>query len=121
MNHTILTVDDSACMRQMVAHVLRHAGYNVLEAHDGDAAIAIARSRRLDAVITDQNMHGMDGLSLVQAVRSIDGHAKTPIVLLTTERSDEMKRRGREAGATGWMVKPFDPLALVDLCRRILR
>lgn len=121
MNRTILTVDDSACMRQMVAHVLRHAGYDVVEAHDGDAALAIARTRRIDAVITDQNMPGTDGLTLVRTLRSIDGHAKTPIVLLTTERSDEMKQRGREAGATGWMVKPFDPLALVDLCRRILR
>lgn len=120
MSRTILTVDDSACMRQMVAHVLRHAGYDVVEAHDGDAALEIARCRRVDAVITDQNMPGIDGLALVRMLRSLEGHAATPIVLLTTERSVEMKQRGRDAGATGWMVKPFDPLALVDLCRRIL-
>ena len=107
-------------MRQMVAHVLRQAGYTVVEAEDGDEALALASRRQVDAVITDHNMPRMDGLTLVRSLRSIDGYASTPIMLLTTESSAEMKQKGREAGATGWMVKPFDPDRLLDMCRRIL-
>ena len=120
MTRTILAVDDSTSMRQMVGHVLREAGYNVLEAADGDDALELAQRQRVDAVITDHNMPRMDGISLVRMLRALDDYAKTPIVLLTTESSPEMKLRGREAGATGWMVKPFDPLRLIDMCRRIL-
>jgi two-component system chemotaxis response regulator CheY len=107
-------------MRQMVAHVLKQAGYTVVEAEDGDEALALASRQRVDAVITDHNMPRMDGLTLVRSLRAIDGYASTPIMLLTTESSAEMKQKGREAGATGWMVKPFDPDRLLDMCRRIL-
>ena len=73
----------------------------------------------MDAVITDHNMPRMDGLSLVRLLRAMDDYARTPIVLLTTESSDEMKQRGREAGATGWMVKPFDPDRLIETVRKV--
>jgi two-component system chemotaxis response regulator CheY len=120
MTRTILAVDDSASMRQMVSHVLREAGFRVIEASDGEEALELAARSRVDAVITDHNMPRMDGLSLVRMLRKMDDYARTPIVLLTTESSDEMKRRGREAGATGWMVKPFDPMRLIEMCRRIV-
>ena len=120
VSRTILAVDDSASMRQMVAYVLKQAGYSVVEAEDGDEALALASRQRFDAVITDHNMPRMDGLTLVRSLRSTDGYASTPIMLLTTESSAEMKQKGREAGATGWMVKPFDPDRLLDMCRRIL-
>ena len=120
VSQTILAVDDSTSMRQMVAYVLKQAGYRVVEAEDGDEALALASRQRFDAVITDHNMPRMDGLTLVRSLRSTDGYASTPIMLLTTESSAEMKQKGREAGATGWMVKPFDPDRLLDMCRRIL-
>ena len=120
VSRTILAVDDSTSMRQMVAYVLKQAGYRVVEAEDGDEALALASRQQFDAVITDHNMPRMDGLTLVRSLRSTDGYASTPIMLLTTESSAEMKQKGREAGATGWMVKPFDPERLLDMCRRIL-
>ena len=119
-SRTILAVDDSTSMRQMVAYVLKQAGYSVVEAEDGEEALALAGRQQFDAVITDHNMPRMDGLTLVRSLRSTDGYASTPIMLLTTESSAEMKQKGREAGATGWMVKPFDPERLLDMCRRIL-
>jgi len=121
MSHTILAVDDSASMRQMVGHVLRTAGFRVIEASDGAEALEVAKRERVDAVITDQNMPEMDGLTLVRRLRAIDEYATTPILLLTTESSTEIKQRGREAGATGWIVKPFEPLRLVEVCRKVLR
>jgi two-component system chemotaxis response regulator CheY len=119
-SRTILTVDDSASMRQMVAYVLTQAGYRVVEAVDGEEALELASRQQFDAVITDHNMPRMDGLTLVRSLRATDGYASTPIMLLTTESSAEMKQKGRAAGATGWMVKPFDPDRLLDMCRRIL-
>jgi two-component system chemotaxis response regulator CheY len=107
-------------MRRMVAHVLGSAGYTVLEAGDGEEALSVATTQRVDAVLTDQNMPNMDGISLVKRLRALDGYATTPIMLLTTESSEEMKRKGREAGATGWMVKPFDPERLLEVFARIL-
>ena len=107
-------------MRQMVAHVLQSAGYQVLVAPDGEQALALARSHAVDAVLTDHNLPGIDGLTLVRALRRLPAHANTPIVVLTTETSDELKRAGREAGANGWMVKPFDPERLIAIFGRVL-
>jgi two-component system, chemotaxis family, chemotaxis protein CheY len=121
MTHTILAVDDSASMRQMVGHVLRTAGFLVFEAGDGAEALEIAARERIDAVVTDHNMPEMDGISLVRRLRALEEHATTPILLLTTESSAEVKQLGREAGATGWIVKPFDPMRLVEVCRKVLR
>ena len=116
----ILAVDDSPSMRGMIAFLLREAGFEVLEADDGAAALALATQRRVDLVLTDQNMPNMDGLSLVASLRALPEYRKVPIMMLTTESSPEMKAKGRAAGATGWMVKPFDPMRLIEMCRRIV-
>ena len=116
----ILAVDDSNTMRQMVSHVLRSAGYEVLEAADAETALALAGERRVDAVLTDHNLPGMDGLALVRALRSLPSYVRTPILVLTTERSEALRDAGREAGATGWMVKPFDPERLLQVFSRVL-
>ena len=120
MSSIILAVDDSNTMRQMVAHVLRQGGYEVLEAADAEAALELARAQPVDAVLTDHHLPGMDGLALVRALRALPSHMRTPIVVLTTERSEELRRAGREAGANAWMVKPFDPERLLDVFGRVL-
>ena len=119
MNAIILAVDDSNTMRQMVAHVLRGGGYKVLEAADAELALELARDQPVDAVLTDHNLPGMDGLELVRALRALPRHARTPIVVLTTERSEELRQAGREAGANAWMVKPFDPERLLEMFGRV--
>jgi two-component system, chemotaxis family, chemotaxis protein CheY len=120
MSSVILAVDDSNTMRRMVSHVLREGGYQVLEAADAEAALELARGRGVDAVLTDHHLPGMDGIALVRALRALPEHARTPIVVLTTERSEELRQAGREAGATGWMVKPFDPDRLLQVFGRVL-
>ena len=119
--HSILAVDDSASMRQMVAFTLKGAGYNVIEAADGQEAYDKAKGETVDLVLTDQNMPRMDGITLVQHLRGLATYATTPILILTTESSDEMKAKGRAAGATGWLVKPFDPAKLLDVVRKVIR
>jgi two-component system chemotaxis response regulator CheY len=119
MNPTILAVDDSASMRRMVAHVLRGAGYHVIEAEDGEAALEVARAQHVDAILTDHHMPKMDGIAFVRNVRALASYARTPIMLLTTESSAEMKERARDAGASGWMVKPFDPERLVSMFAKL--
>ncbi len=119
--HSILAVDDSASMRQMVAFTLKGAGYNVIEAADGQEALDKARGETVDLVLTDQNMPRMDGITLVQNLRGLATYASTPILILTTESSDEMKAKGRAAGATGWLVKPFDPGKLLDVVRKVIK
>jgi two-component system chemotaxis response regulator CheY len=119
--HSILAVDDSASMRQMVSFTLKGAGYNVIEAADGQEALDKARGETVDLVLTDQNMPRMDGITLVQNLRALATYAATPILILTTESSDEMKAKGRAAGATGWLVKPFDPAKLLDVVRKVIR
>lgn len=118
---SILAVDDSASMRQMVAFTLKGAGYNVVEAADGQEAFEKARAQRFDLVLADQNMPGMDGITLVQQLRRLDNFAGTPMLILTTESSVEMKAKGRAAGATGWLVKPFDPAKLLDVIKKVIK
>lgn len=117
---TILAVDDSPSMREMLAAVLRGAGYHVIEAEDGVKALALAEAYAIDVVLTDHNMPNMDGLSLVKNLRGLASYRETPIMMLTTESSQEMKEKGRNAGATGWMVKPFDPDRLVKMVKALL-
>lgn len=119
--HSILAVDDSASMRQMVAFTLKGAGYNVIEAADGQEALDKARAGNIDLVLTDQNMPRMDGITLVQSLREMPAYATTPILILTTESGSDMKARGKAAGATGWLVKPFDPGKLLDVVRKVIR
>ncbi|MBI3529286.1 MAG: response regulator [Betaproteobacteria bacterium] len=120
MGKKILTVDDSPTMRQMVSHTLRGAGYEVIEAEDGVDGLDKAKRELVQLVLTDQNMPRMDGLTLVQSLRALPDYKTAPILVLTTESGDEMKAKGRAAGATGWMVKPFDPQRLVDVVRKVL-
>jgi two-component system chemotaxis response regulator CheY len=117
---SILAVDDSASMRQMVSFTLRSSGYEVIEAVDGQDALDKIGERHVDLVLTDQNMPRMDGLTLVRQLRGQERFRSTPILVLTTESSDEMKQAGRAAGATGWMVKPFDPARLLEVIGKVL-
>src|SRR5258706_13858891 len=110
---TILAVDDSAAMREMVAFVLESAGYRVIEAEDGAQVLDRATATTCDLVITDQNMPNMDGLTLVLSLRELRDYKSVPILLLTTESSDTMKAQGRVLGATGWLWKPLEPCDLL--------
>ena len=116
----ILTVDDSTSIRQLVAASLREAGYAVVEAGDGLDALDIAAGERFALVVTDLNMPRLDGLGLIAALRALPAYRAVPMLMLTTEASDDMKARGRAAGATGWLVKPFDPQRLLDMAARLL-
>lgn len=120
MSKTILAVDDSASMRQMVGVTLRAAGYEVIEASDGDEALEYARKNPVDLVLTDVNMPRMDGITLVAQLRTLPSYHLTPLLLLTTESSQERKMQGKQAGATGWMVKPFNPDQLLATLERVL-
>ena len=119
--HSILAVDDSASMRQMVTFTLKSAGYNVVEAVDGQDALEKSGTRDFDLVLTDQNMPRMDGISLTKKLRDNPKFKTTPILILTTESSDQMKMAGRGAGATGWLVKPFDPAKLIEVIKKVIR
>ncbi len=117
----ILTVDDSSSMRKMVAYTLRSAGFEVCEAEDGVAALEVARiESNFDLVLTDINMPRMDGFELIRELRDIPAFTDTPILTLTTEGSEEKKTLGRQAGATGWIVKPFTPQLLVDTINKVI-
>lgn len=119
--HSILAVDDSASMRQMVAFTLKSAGYQVIEAADGQEAFDKAKGQNVTLVLTDQNMPKMDGITLTKSLRGLPSYAATPILILTTESSDEMKAKGKAAGATGWLVKPFDPAKLIEVIKKVIR
>jgi two-component system chemotaxis response regulator CheY len=118
---SILAVDDSPSIRQMVAFTLKSAGYSVIEAADGTEGLAKAKEKTVNLVLTDQNMPLMDGITLVKNLRGMPSYATTPILILTTESSDDMKAKGRAAGATGWLVKPFDPVRLVEIVKKVIR
>ncbi|MGD2064102.1 MAG: response regulator [Nitrospirota bacterium] len=120
MAKTILIVDDAASTRQLVAYTLRDAGYEVIEAANGVDGLEKAIARHLDLVITDIDLPMLDGLELVRALRHCANFTHTPILLLTTESAVEMKRRAKELGATGWLVKPFDPKALVRVVHQVV-
>ena len=120
MSKTILAVDDSASLRQMVSFTLKGAGYEVIEAGDGEEGLAKAKGAAVGLVLTDQNMPKMDGLTLVKSLRGLPQYAATPILMLTTESGDEMKAQGKAAGATGWLVKPFDPAKLLEVVKKVL-
>jgi two-component system chemotaxis response regulator CheY len=121
MNKLVLTVDDSAAIREMLAYVLKSAGHKVVEAEDGMDGLQKALANAFDLVITDQSMPKMDGITLVKALRALPQYKTTPILLLTTESSDAMKDEGRLAGATGWLVKPFDPNKLIEVVQKVTR
>ncbi|HEX7012458.1 MAG TPA: response regulator [Steroidobacteraceae bacterium] len=117
---TILAVDDSAPMRQMVRYTLEGAGYRVVQASDGVEALEFARTSGVDLVLTDINMPRMDGIRMVRELRALQAYKFIPVLVLTTESGEDMKQRGREAGATGWIVKPFNPEQLLHTIARVL-
>ena len=117
----ILAVDDSPSMRKMVSFTLVGAGYQVVEAVDGVDAIEKAQTQNFDLVLTDQNMPRMDGLGLTRKLREHPKFKTVPILMLTTESSDLMKQAGRAAGATGWLVKPFDPARLIEVIKKVVK
>jgi two-component system, chemotaxis family, chemotaxis protein CheY len=116
----ILAVDDSATMRQMVDATLTSAGHQVSQAADGREALEIAERGAFDLVITDVNMPVMDGLTLVKQLRGLPAYRGVPILVLTTEATTERKLEGKAAGATGWLVKPFNPERLLDTIAKVL-
>jgi two-component system chemotaxis response regulator CheY len=118
MARAILVVDDSPTIRQQLGIVLEHGGYEVADADGGTAGLACARSRAFDLIITDVNMPEGDGLTMVSEIRKLEGYAKTPVFVLTTESKRDMVAKGGQVGATAWIVKPFNPEAL---CRAIAK
>jgi len=115
----VMTVDDSRTMRDMVTFTLRGAGYDVVEAADGQQAMSAIATNKVDLVITDLNMPVMDGLTLIRKLRAIPAHRTLPILMLTTEADESKKAEGRAAGATGWIVKPFNPDKLVSVVQKV--
>ena len=116
----ILAVDDSSSMRQMVTFTLKSQNYDVVQAEDGLSALKIAQSNKVDLILTDLNMPVMDGLALIKELRALPQYKTVPIIMLTTESSDKKKQEGKQAGATGWIVKPFDPEKLLNTLKRVL-
>lgn len=115
----VLTVDDSASMRALLNHALSTNGFDVVQAEDGIEALEWLASNEADVVITDINMPRLDGFGLIERLRGGSRHRDRPILVLTTESSDEKKMRARQAGATGWIVKPFDTEKLIAAVRRV--
>jgi two-component system chemotaxis response regulator CheY len=120
MEKTVLAIDDSASIRQMVSFTLKSSGYSVIEAVDGVDGLDKARGKTVNLVLTDQNMPRMDGLTLIKSLRAMTQYKSVPILMLTTESSDAMKAQGRAAGATGWLVKPFDPQKLIEVVKKVI-
>ncbi|MAT65347.1 MAG: response regulator [Gammaproteobacteria bacterium] len=117
---TILAVDDSASMRQMVAFTLKQDGHEVVEAEDGQKALNAAKGKAFNLVISDVNMPVMDGISLIRELRGLPSYKFTPILMLTTEGGADKKQEGKAAGATGWIVKPFSPDQLLATVKKVL-
>ena len=120
MSQCIMTVDDSASVRQMVSFTLRQAGYEVVEAVDGKDALSKLDGNPVHMVITDLNMPNLDGIGLIKGVRSNAAYKFIPIIMLTTESQESKKLEGKQAGATGWIVKPFKPEQLISVTKKVL-
>ncbi len=120
MTAHILTVDDSASIRLTTKIALTGAGYQVTEAVDGLDGLNKAKAGSFDMIVTDLNMPNMNGLAMIEALRSSPAHTGIPIIFLTTESDADMKNRAKAAGATGWITKPFDPEQLVKIARKVL-
>jgi two-component system chemotaxis response regulator CheY len=119
MGKHIMVVDDSKTMRDMVAFTLKGAGYEVTQAEDGQAGLNNLKALKVDAVITDLNMPNLDGIGLIRALRADARFKSTPILMLTTESDPAKKSAGRDAGATGWIVKPFAPEKLLETLQKV--
>ncbi|MBT0662675.1 response regulator [Geobacter pelophilus] len=120
MGKMIMTVDDSASVRQMVSFTLKQNGYDVVEAVDGKDGLQKLASTKVDMIITDLNMPNLDGIGLIKGARALPACKFIPIVMLTTESQDSKKAEGKAAGATGWIVKPFKPEQLISVVKKVL-
>ncbi len=120
MTKTILVVDDSASMRQVVGIALKGAGYEVFEGMDGKDALSKLNGQKVHLIISDVNMPNMDGISFVKAVKQLAAYRFTPVMMLTTESNDDRKREGQAAGAKAWMVKPFKPEQLLGAVQKLI-
>jgi len=118
---TILTVDDTASMRQMISFTLNSAGHEVLQASDGNEALKVLQGKKVDLVICDVNMPNMDGITLVKSLRELVEYKFTPILMLTTESQESKRQQGKSVGATGWIVKPFNPEQLLTIVKKVLK
>jgi len=117
----ILVVDDSTMLRDMLVYTLNESGYSdVVEAKDGLEGLQKAKENKFDLIFSDINMPELDGLSMIEKIRQLPGYEKTPILILTTERGEDMKQKGKKAGATGWVVKPFVPERLLKVVDMVL-
>ena len=119
MSKRVMAVDDSKTMRDMVSFTLKGGGYDVVLAEDGQQALTLSEKERCDLVITDINMPKMDGIELTAKLRASTGYRSTPILILTTESDQAIKEKGRAAGATGWIVKPFTPDKLMQVVNKV--
>lgn len=120
MAKTILIVDDSASVRQVVGITLRGAGYDVIEGSDGAVGLSKLTGQRVHLIISDVNMPNMDGIAFVKAVKQLPAYRFTPVVMLTTESQEEKKREGQQAGAKAWIVKPFQPAQLLAAVEKLV-
>jgi len=120
MTKTVLTVDDSPSIRRMIAMTLQEAGYSVIEAVDGQDGLNKALAHPVDAIITDQNMPNLDGLGFIRALRQHPQGKGVPVVVLSTDSEEGLKQQAREAGALGWMVKPFTQDKLLAVIKKVL-
>jgi two-component system chemotaxis response regulator CheY len=120
MSKTIMTVDDSPSIRQMINFTLQKAGYEVMQAEDGMDAVEKLGSATVNMIITDLNMPRMNGIELIKSVRTKAQYKFMPIIMLTTESDDSKKQEGKDAGATGWIVKPFKPEQLIGVVKKVL-
>lgn len=120
MAKLIMTADDSASVRQMVSFTLKQHGYDVIEAVDGKDALQKLQGQKVDMLITDLNMPNLDGIGLIRGARALPACKFIPIVMLTTESQDSKKQEGKAAGATGWIVKPFQPDQLIAVVKKVL-
>lgn len=121
MDKTILIVDDSESIREVVTFTLKNAGYNVLVGNDGKQALKFFDGRTIDLMITDLHMPNMDGIELIKEVRKMDNYPNLPILFLTTESQTERKMEAKNAGATGWIIKPFVPEKLLKALTKVIR
>ncbi|WP_372522295.1 response regulator [Sulfuricaulis sp.] len=117
---TILTVDDTASMRQMISFTLHSVGHEVIQASDGKEALKVLEGKKVDLVIADINMPNMDGITLLKSLRALADYKFTPILMLTTESQEAKRQQGKVAGATGWIVKPFNPEQLLTVVKKVL-
>jgi len=121
MAKTVLIVDDSESIREVVNFTLENAGYNVIVAIDGQDAIKHFDGKTIDLLLTDLHMPNMNGIELIREVRKIEAYTRIPILFLTTESQRDKKMEAKDAGATGWIIKPFIPAKLLDAIVKVMR